>query len=623
MFLSKTLKKQNKTNQKNMSNLPLSLKTPGANNTTTTPRAPDPNNKPSASRPSEGTAAVSQNIAAIVNLPASAKPEVLSRSGHETILRVGTSVMSVSGLKQDYQTVQRHIGFERERRLEAEKLYAVESESLLDKEQAEAVARREEELARLHEERTSMIEFLKRGTDEAKRISADVLTLKTRANEKEIEEADLSQERSHLDGLLDRLNQELEDHKHQLQTLSRSKDQMEQRQAELNALANSTEQQSTDLESKLDILKRELDSRLIAARRVEQLESSMAVISAASRRLQHELEHINTNVVRISDDRLANLNSTDSAQIMGNLDAELEAATIAPEFDSEVEAEDTRITSVVGATARTKFARCSSIIKAMLTALLRYDMEIAARLVKNKKQHEEAVNGAHKYLRETRQKIEEEMERWNQKYRQREDQLRKANDFRNRAVTETLKQHEEAMIHDAAANDDDDDHAPKKSVTGVLAAEKALLESSFSLTQYFERIMNETAQERNLVLSENQKLKQKVEKYSRDYQLVKELRNQYREMETQKISLESTLRAAEEENRQLKMLMTGEGGDAGTSSRGPGDGNVFAAIVGGGADGDENNFGGGVGPGSRITNTNRRKGVAGSRQPVWRSNTFN
>lgn len=610
-----------------MSNLPLSLKTPSAydpNNRPTTSTSPTPNGatnkvEPQKSKSRSETGAVSQNVAAIVSLPESARPEVLSRSKDDAILRVGTSVMSVSGLKQDLQTVRRHIGFERERRLEAEKLFAAESESLLDKEQAEAVARREEELARLHEERTSMIEFLRRGTDEAKKISAEVNSLKTRANERELEESDLSQERVHLDDVLERLNAELEDHKHQLAALDKQRESMEQRHVELNAVAASTEKQSESIESRLEQLRTELESRLVSARRVEQMEQAMSVISAASRRFQHELEHINTNVVKISDDRLsAAANSSDFNTNMAKLDAELEAATVAPEFDSEVEAEDTRVTSVVGATARTKFARCSSIIKAMLTALLRYDMEIAARLVKSKKQHEEAINGAHKYLRDTRQRCADELDQWNQKYRQREDQLRKANDFRNKAVSDTLRQHEEAIAEAEGEN--------AGGSTGVLAAEKALLESSFSLTQYFERIMNETAQERNSILSEHNKLKGKVEKYTKDYSLVKELRNQFRELETQKISLESTLRAAEEENRTLKQIMSNGGANGGSASsltRGPGDGLVF-----GGLNGDENSgdasvmmFGGGVGPAG--SGYKPRRGVSAGRRPVWKSNVFN
>jgi hypothetical protein len=623
-----------------MSNIPLSLKTPPVNNndtastTSATSRLPGAEyaSKSKSRSDASSTVAVSQNVAAIVNLPQSARPEVLSRSGNDAILRVGTSVMSVSGLKQDLQTVQRHIGFERERRLEAEKLYAAESESLLDKEQAEAVSRREEELARLHEERTSMIEFLQRGTGEAKRISAEVASLKIRANEREAEETELAQERLHLDNVLERLNHELSDHANQFASLAKNKEDMERRQVELNALAASTEQQSATIESKLEQLRKELDTRLVAARRVEQLESAMAVISACSRRLQHELEHINTNVVKISDDRLTATASGDAAQSTAALEAELEAATIAPDFDSEVEAEDTRVTSVVGATARTKLARCSSIIKAMLTALLRYDMEIAARMIKIKKSHEEAVNGAHKYLRETRNQIDDEAEQWNQKYHQREDQLRKANDFRNRAVTDSLRQQEEALADlssggGADGSGDGSEERPAgggRSAAGKLAAEKALLESSFSLTQYFERIMNETAQERNSASAENEKLKVKVNKYQKDYALVKELRNQFRELETQKISLESTLRAAEEENRQLRTVMGGgiDGGrGGGGANRGPGSGDVF-----GFGEGGDDGFGSGVGPNSSNANRRRTVGVAGSNKgakPSWRSNTFN
>ena len=205
------------------------------------------------------------------------------------------------------------------------------------------------------------------------------------------------------------------------------------------------------------------------------------------------------------------------------------------------------------------------------------------------------------------------MEQWNAKYRQREDQLRKANDFRNKAVSDTLKQHEEALA--------DAEGEESSGGAGVLAAEKALIESSFSLTQYFERIMNETAQERNAAQADNTKLKSKVDKYTKDYNLVKELRNQYRELETQKISLESTLRAAEEENRNLKQLMGGENNGT-SSSRGPGDGNVFGgdnAAGGGGSDTDMF-YGGGVGPAG--SGYKPRRGVS-ARRPVWRSNTFN
>lgn len=599
-----------------MSNLPLSLKTPSAAGVNATAGNTNATSAAGATAaavgarvnppPPAGTAAVSQNIAAIVSLPDNARPEVLSRSGNDAILRVGSSVMSVSGLKQDLHTVQRHIGFERERRLDAEKLIATESESLLDKEQAEAVARREEELAKLHEERTAMVEFLKRGTDEAKRISADVNVLRARAHEKEVAEADLQQEREHLETILQQLNRELVEHEGQMKLLAKKKDEMESRQAELNAMASSTEQQTIDQDKNLAAMKAELELRLVTARRVEAMEGAMGVISASSRRMLHELEHINSNIVKISDERIAAAVSSDgkgASADAANLAAELDRATEAPEFDSEVEAEETRITSVVGATARTKFARCSSIVKAMLTALTRYDLEIAARLVKNRKQHEEAIAAAHKYLRDTRQKCNEETEQWERRYRQREEQLRRANEFRNKAVSASLKEHQEALA-DGTSGDSG----------RAVAAEKALLESSFSLTNYFERIMNETAQERNLTLSENAKLKQKAEHYSRDYSMVKDLRQQYREMETQKISLESTLRAAEEENRHLKTIMTGEGAAGGSADHhaGPGAGDVFGLATDG--------FNPALGAAARRPTSAKR--VTGRPKQPWRGNTF-
>jgi hypothetical protein len=131
----------------------------------------------------------------------------------------------------------------------------------------------------------------------------------------------------------------------------------------------------------------------------------------------------------------------------------------------------------------------------------------------------------------------------------------------------------------------------------------------FSLSEFYLRANVATRNELDKLKAENAQLRARVEAFSGDYQMVQEMRRAYREMETQRLVIESTIRTATEENNALRgkanMMAASQGGLAAA------DGSGGISFTGTSSGGDASFL---AAAGAAMQQPKKR--------PPWRSNTF-
>jgi chromosome segregation ATPase len=422
-----------------------------------------------------------------------------------------------AALKRDLALVQRQIDFERERRKEIQRMVDVERTEAIPSEHSEAVARREEDVRTVKEEMAAMMEWLKRGIAEAQTISLDCESLREKASTSHVTQAELQAEKQRLEQMERRLTVEVADAAGKIKRLQDASIGLEEHTDHQKSLLSVTRDITFSAVADRDRLRADVDELQKRAREVETIEIAVSCMAASVRRSLHTLEVLQNAVAH------------------GTLATEMDADDDNDGYDSDNDADPTRVTPVVLTSTKAKIGRCEALLLTLYSSLRRFDHDEQLRQTRFRAEYNEEQRAALDHLNAFKKHCAGEVAHLMSIVNIREPQLRMAIDLRNRA---------------------------NNSETGVAVFGDA---PSFTLTEYYEVENHKLADEVDRLRLENESIRAHAATLEGDYNAVRELRREYRELEARKMSLSQGLRKEEDDNRLLKLDLNEVKGDRAAS----------------------------------------------------------
>jgi DNA repair exonuclease SbcCD ATPase subunit len=420
-----------------------------------------------------------------------------------------------SALKRDLALVQRQIEFERERRKELERMMDIERGENVPMEHAEAVARRDDDIRGVVEEKTAMFEWLRRGVAEAQRISMECEALRERAESSHLTQAELRAEKDRLEQMERRLTVEVADAAGKIRRLSDAAVALEEHTDHQRSLLSVASDITRSAGADRQRLQQDVDELQKRAREVETIEIAVGCMAGSVRRALHTLERLQGAV--------------ENGSLAERLDDDL-----ADDYDSEDDADNTRATSVVLTSTKAKMGRCEALLLTLHSTLKRFEHDERVRKSRYQGEFKEELTTAVDYLKAQKKRFASELAALEDILHTRDKQLRTAVSLRDQA---------------------------NRSETTLESFGEL---TNFSLTEYYEIENRKLLQEIDKLRIEQKRLEEKGGPMEGDYNAVRELRREYRELEARKLVLTQALRKEEEDQQTLKLALE----DFGTSSGG-------------------------------------------------------
>ena len=410
----------------------------------------------------------------------------------------------LSALKRDLTVVARQIELERDRKQEVERLIEVERQEVVPSEHVEAIVRRDDELRSVRDEKEAMLEWLRRGVNEAQRIAVQAEQLKASVEAASATRGDAESELSRLKGMESRLGTEIEDTTAKIKRLRDARNSLEEhtehQRSLLGVTADITRSAKVD-SSRLSHDAEELHQR---HRDIETIEYSVSCLAAAVRRCQHGVEVLNKAVA-----------NGEAAADLPDADA----------YDSGDDADETSNTPVVMSSTKAKIGRVDALMQTLRSSLRRYETDQVHRVALAKSTFEKDRQEAAVANEELRRQCQHEAEEWRNLIAIREPQLFNAQRLRDEAIAKGME-------------------------SGIDEGEVA-----FSLVRYYERENERLGNDVARLEKSNRGVVDRYQEFEADYNAIRELRKEYRELEAKKMVYAQTLRAEEAENAEAKFAL--------------------------------------------------------------------
>lgn len=421
----------------------------------------------------------------------------------------------VGSMRRDLQLVNRQIDFERERRSELDRQIAIERSDQVPPEHAQAVARREEDIKAIKDEKNGMLEWLQRGVSEAQRLSVELEKQRRTTQTSVATKIELESDRARLRQLEERLSSEVEETREKIRQLQNQRTTLEDhthQQSSLIAVTKDITDGAVVDKSRLDGDVEKLQQR---ARDVETVELAVSCLAASVRRCLHTLETLN--------DRIAKGAVLNDYNDLDDDDA----------YDSDADADPTRVSTVVLSSTKAKIGRSQALLLTLQSSLKRFETDQLGRALHEKKHHGQNLEAHRVECDRAVKESNAEVDFLRSIVELREPQLRNAMALRRKAVEESPNYFE---------------------VLGV--TEEPERDNRFGLLRYYDDENTSILAKMTELGMENQRLESKVKSLDADYTAVKELKKQYRELEATKMLLSQGLRELETDNRDLKFTMS-------------------------------------------------------------------